>query len=297
MSHAELSALLPWLPDRGPQGAVSRAARRRAEDQPGWAADLPAEIRDAWMGQRCQRIRASPSSLAKHWSATPHTCAISTKPACGTRRRWSTTCRPTSTLSSSWMRSCIPEPVLSAIGQFLLPGTQRFSVNGATYHVFLPGNPVSDSTRPAVCMPRHAVTLRASVVIPCFNERQTINELIDRVHAVPSRQRGHRRRRRLDGRHARPAAATRRASGATSSCTCATAQRRQGGRGAGGPQVCNRRRGHHPGRRPGVRPRATTRSCCGQSKLARRRSCTARGSSASTRRCISGTRWEIDFSR
>jgi glycosyltransferase involved in cell wall biosynthesis len=29
------------------------------------------------------------------------------------------------------------------------------------------------------------LTLRASVVIPCFNERQTIDLLIDRVHAVP----------------------------------------------------------------------------------------------------------------
>jgi glycosyltransferase involved in cell wall biosynthesis len=29
------------------------------------------------------------------------------------------------------------------------------------------------------------ITLRVSVVVPCFNERQTINELIDRVHAVP----------------------------------------------------------------------------------------------------------------
>ena len=29
------------------------------------------------------------------------------------------------------------------------------------------------------------ITLRASIVIPCFNERQTVNELIDRVHAVP----------------------------------------------------------------------------------------------------------------
>jgi glycosyltransferase involved in cell wall biosynthesis len=29
------------------------------------------------------------------------------------------------------------------------------------------------------------ITLRASVIIPCFNERQTVNELIDRVHAVP----------------------------------------------------------------------------------------------------------------
>jgi glycosyltransferase involved in cell wall biosynthesis len=29
------------------------------------------------------------------------------------------------------------------------------------------------------------ITLRASVVVPCFNERQTINELLDRVQAVP----------------------------------------------------------------------------------------------------------------
>ncbi|MDQ3808965.1 MAG: glycosyltransferase family 2 protein [Chloroflexota bacterium] len=29
------------------------------------------------------------------------------------------------------------------------------------------------------------ITLRLSVIIPCFNERETVNELIDRVHAVP----------------------------------------------------------------------------------------------------------------
>jgi glycosyltransferase involved in cell wall biosynthesis len=29
------------------------------------------------------------------------------------------------------------------------------------------------------------ITLRASVVIPCFNEHQTVDQLIDRVHAVP----------------------------------------------------------------------------------------------------------------
>jgi len=29
------------------------------------------------------------------------------------------------------------------------------------------------------------ITLRASIVIPCFNERQTVIELIDRIHAVP----------------------------------------------------------------------------------------------------------------
>jgi glycosyltransferase involved in cell wall biosynthesis len=29
-----------------------------------------------------------------------------------------------------------------------------------------------------------AITLRASVIIPCFNERDTVGELIDRVHAV-----------------------------------------------------------------------------------------------------------------
>jgi glycosyltransferase involved in cell wall biosynthesis len=43
---------------------------------------------------------------------------------------------------------------------------------------------VSDT--PALPLYSHTqITLRASVVIPCFNERQTINDLIDRVHAVP----------------------------------------------------------------------------------------------------------------
>ena len=42
------------------------------------------------------------------------------------------------------------------------------------------------STPPA--LPLYAltpITLRASVIIPCFNERGTVNELIDRVQAVP----------------------------------------------------------------------------------------------------------------
>jgi glycosyltransferase involved in cell wall biosynthesis len=37
-------------------------------------------------------------------------------------------------------------------------------------------------------LPLYALTpikLRASVIVPCFNERQTVSELIDRVHAVP----------------------------------------------------------------------------------------------------------------
>jgi glycosyltransferase involved in cell wall biosynthesis len=29
------------------------------------------------------------------------------------------------------------------------------------------------------------ITLRVSVIVPCYNERGTVNELIDRVHAVP----------------------------------------------------------------------------------------------------------------
>jgi glycosyltransferase involved in cell wall biosynthesis len=33
-------------------------------------------------------------------------------------------------------------------------------------------------------LPSYAISLRASVVIPCFNERETVIELIDRVHAA-----------------------------------------------------------------------------------------------------------------
>jgi glycosyltransferase involved in cell wall biosynthesis len=32
---------------------------------------------------------------------------------------------------------------------------------------------------------RAPITLRASIIVPCFNERDTVGELIDRVHAVP----------------------------------------------------------------------------------------------------------------
>ncbi len=37
----------------------------------------------------------------------------------------------------------------------------------------------------SLTLPLTPITLRASVIIPCFNERATVNELIDRVHAVP----------------------------------------------------------------------------------------------------------------
>ncbi len=43
-------------------------------------------------------------------------------------------------------------------------------------------------TTPTPALPLYAltpITLRVSVIVPCFNERQTINELIDRVRAVP----------------------------------------------------------------------------------------------------------------
>ena len=44
---------------------------------------------------------------------------------------------------------------------------------------------MSDHSEPASVQPCAPITLRASVVIPCFNERDTVNELIDRVRAVP----------------------------------------------------------------------------------------------------------------
>jgi glycosyltransferase involved in cell wall biosynthesis len=42
------------------------------------------------------------------------------------------------------------------------------------------------SNTPALPLYAHTpITLRASVIVPCFNERQTVSDLIDRVHAVP----------------------------------------------------------------------------------------------------------------
>ena len=42
-------------------------------------------------------------------------------------------------------------------------------------------------TSPSALLPyaQAPITLRLSVIIPCFNERATVDELIDRVHAVP----------------------------------------------------------------------------------------------------------------
>ena len=55
-----------------------------------------------------------------------------------------------------------------------------------------------------------------SVVMPVYNERDTIEEMIGRVLAVPDPHRAHRRRRRLEGRHPRHPAGARSRSTASS---------------------------------------------------------------------------------
>src|SRR5262249_34120508 len=64
-----------------------------------------------------------------------------------------------------------------------LPGPQR-----ARQRRDLPGLLAREPVSTPPALPLYAltpITLRVSVVVPCFNERQTINELIDRVLAVP----------------------------------------------------------------------------------------------------------------
>ena len=89
-----------------------------------------------------------------------------------------------------------------------------------------------------------------SVVMPAYNERDTIEEIIRRVLAVPLRHRAHRRRRLLDRRHARSAAGA--AARAGVHAGAAAGQRRQGRGAADRVRGGQRRYRRHPGCRPRV---------------------------------------------
>ena len=89
-----------------------------------------------------------------------------------------------------------------------------------------------------------------SVVMPAYNERDTIDEIIRRVLAVPIRIELDRRRRLLDRRHARRAAGA--AARAGVHADAAAAQRRQGRGAAGRVRAGDRRHRRHSGRRSRV---------------------------------------------
>jgi len=136
LSHAELSALLPWLPDRGPQEAFLGRAPGAADQQAGQL--IASEIR----GLNGPALSEDPSFAvvagkalvgnATHlrnlyeaglWDPTPmvsdlraHRYAIVILDA-----------------------ELYPEPVLAAIGRYYFLD-RSVRVNDATYQLFLPGN-------------------------------------------------------------------------------------------------------------------------------------------------------------
>jgi len=135
LSHAGLSTVLPWLPDRGPQGSYLGRAPTQEDRQAGQL--ISEQIRRA----RGPALSEDPSFtvvagkqlvgnathlrnlyLSGLWDPAPmvndlrtHQYAIVVLDA-----------------------ELYPEPVLTAIGQaYFLDRSVR--INGATYHVFLPG--------------------------------------------------------------------------------------------------------------------------------------------------------------
>jgi hypothetical protein len=135
LSHAALSAALPWLPDRGPQEAfLGRAPTPE----------------DAEAGQLlANEIRGLPGPAL---SEDPSFAVVAGKPLVGNATQlrnlyevglWDPTPMVNDLRGHKYAivildAELYPEPVLNAIGQnYFLDHTIR--VHGATYHVFLPG--------------------------------------------------------------------------------------------------------------------------------------------------------------
>jgi hypothetical protein len=136
LSHAEVSALLPWLPDRGPQEAFLGHAPSAADQQAGQmiASEIRALNGPALSEDPSFAVVAGKSLVgnATHlrnlyeaglWDPTPmvsdlqaHKYAIVVLDA-----------------------ELYPEPVLAAIGRYYFLD-RSVRVNDATYQVFLPGN-------------------------------------------------------------------------------------------------------------------------------------------------------------
>jgi hypothetical protein len=136
LSHAALSDAVPWLPDRGPQGAFLGRAPTSEDNQAGQL--LAAEIRrvrgpvlseDPSFAVAAGRPLVANAThlrnlyLAGLWDPAPlvndlraHRYAMVILDA-----------------------ELYPEPVLAAIGQFYFLD-HKLHLNGATYHVFLPGS-------------------------------------------------------------------------------------------------------------------------------------------------------------
>ena len=231
-------------PLRRPGGdRARRRAGRRLFERP---------RRRSWL-----KIRASRWPPARRSSATPPTCATCIRPGSGTPADLVDDLRGGATLSWCSTPSC------TGAG----PGRDRavlLPVRGrADQRRHLPAFPARRRVactirRPAaaVCLGRsERITLKLSIVVPCFNERAT-------VHAARSGPRGRPRRSKRRSSSSTTARPTARASfwreqRDARRHRAVTCMPRNGGKGAAvqeGLQARDRRHGAHPGRRPGVRP-------------------------------------------
>lgn len=135
LSHATMSALLPWLPDRGPQSAFLGHAPTREDLQAGQL--IASKVR----GLRGPALSEDPSFAV-----------VAGKPLVGNATHlrnlyesglWDPTPLVNDLRNHRYAivildAELYPEPVLSAIGQsYFLDRSVR--VNGATYRLFLPG--------------------------------------------------------------------------------------------------------------------------------------------------------------
>ncbi|HLZ27869.1 MAG TPA: hypothetical protein VKV73_11170 [Chloroflexota bacterium] len=135
LSHAALSDVLPWLPDRGPQGAYLGRAPTAEDNQAGLV--LAAQIRQAagpvlsedpsFAVAAGRPLLANATHLRNLylsglWDPAPMVNDLQTH-------------RYAMVILDAEL---YPEPVLAAIGHFYFQAG-AVHVNGATYHVFLPG--------------------------------------------------------------------------------------------------------------------------------------------------------------
>jgi hypothetical protein len=135
LSHAGLSAVMPWLPDRGPQGPFLGRAPTREDQQ---AAQLiSTEIRKA---------------RGPALSEDPSFAVVAGQPLIGNATHlrnlyqqglWNPSALVNDLRAHRYAivildAELYPEPVLAAIGQFYFL-ERSVHVNGATYRLFLPG--------------------------------------------------------------------------------------------------------------------------------------------------------------
>jgi hypothetical protein len=136
LSHAGLSAVLPWLPDRGPQSPILGRSPTFEDLQAGQS-----------LADQIRRVRGPALS------EDPSFAVVAGKPIIGNATHlrnlylsglWDPVPMVNDVRAHRYAivildAALYPEPVLAAVGEsYFLERSVR--INGATYHVFLPGN-------------------------------------------------------------------------------------------------------------------------------------------------------------